>query len=171
MNRIIRALTVLTVAAATGLGTTACSSGVEGGGDASGTAAVTASEEMTTTTTISSTVPGPADTTVELPGAVADRWAELGGAEGELGPATGPAVDVDGGSIAQFERGALVLTPAGRVFVVQGEILQAYLAEDGPGGELGFPTADEASTDGGWISTFTGGVITYIDGVSEVTVN
>ena len=41
----------------------------------------------------------------------------------------------------------------------------------GPGGELGFPTADEATTDGGWISTFDGGVITYLDGVAEVELN
>ncbi|MBB1044183.1 hypothetical protein G6018_06620, partial [Dietzia sp. DQ11-44] len=78
------------------------------------------------------------------------------------------ATDVEGGSITEFERGAIVLTPAGRAFVVQGEILAAYLDAGGPAGELGFPTADEATTDGGWISTFEGGVITYLDGVAEV---
>ena len=51
---------------------------------------------------------------------------------------------------------------------MQGEILTTYLDSGGPGGDLGFPTADEASTDGGWISTFDGGVITYLDGVAEM---
>src|SRR5699024_12676252 len=96
---------------------------------------------------------------------------EAAGLEGGAGAAAGPSEDADGGSIAPFERGALVLTPAGRVFVVQGEILTAYLDSGGPGGDLGFPTADEASTDGGWISTFDGGVITYLDGVAEVELN
>lgn len=77
--------------------------------------------------------------------------------------------DVDGGSITGFEQGALVQTPSGRAFLVQGEILTTPTSRaGGPGGELGFPTADEATTDGGWISTFDGGVITYLDGVAEL---
>lgn len=167
MDRIIRALAALAVAATTALGAAACSADGEDGGTASRTDAPTAQGEMTTTTS-SSTVPGPSDSDIELPAAVAERWAELGGVGGDLGRASGPAEAVDGGVIASFERGALVLTPAGRVFVVQGEILSAYTGAGGPAGELGFPTADEASTDGGWISTFEGGVITYLDGIAEI---
>ncbi len=163
MSRITRALAALAVTALTGMGAAACASG--GDGTSGDTAASTTVEGMTTT---SAAVPGPAGSEFELAAAIAERWNELGGLEGDLGAATGPSEDVDGGSIAQFERGALVLTPAGRVFVVQGEILTAYLDSGGPGGDLGFPTADEASTDGGWISTFDGGVITYLDGVAEM---
>lgn len=169
MSRITRALATLTVVALTGVGSAACSPGDD---EATGDTAVPPTTEVVTTTTTSSVaVPGPADSEVDVPAAVAARWNDLGGVEGDLGAATGPAEDVDGGSIASFERGALVLTPAGRVFVVQGEILTAYLASGGPAGDLGFPTADEASTDGGWISTFDGGVITHLDGVAEVELN
>lgn len=167
MSRITRGIATLTLAALTGTGMAACSSGDEEG--SGGTVAPTTSEQMTPTS--SSAVPGPADSEIDIPAAVAERWNELGGVEGDLGTAAGPAENVDGGSITEFERGALVLTPAGRVFVVQGEILTAYLDAGGPAGELGFPTADEASTDGGWISTFDNGVITYLGGATEVEVN
>ncbi|GAA3511050.1 hypothetical protein [Dietzia aurantiaca] len=171
MDRIMRVVAVLSLTAVAGAGLSACAGGDEGSG---GTAAPETAVMSTTTTTppgSSATVPGPAGDEVRVPGAVAERWAELGGVEGELGAATGPAEDVDGGSISGFDRGALVLTPSGRAFLVQGEILTAYLEAGGPGGELGFPTADEATTDGGWISTFDGGVITYLDGVAEVELN
>jgi len=98
------------------------------------------------------------------PEPVAERWAELGGEEGDLGRASGPATDVAGGSVADFERGTIVLTPAGRAFVVQGAILEAYREAGGPEGELGFPTSDETTTDGGWVSAFENGSIAYVDG-------
>ena len=167
MDKVTRVLAAVSLAAVAGAGLTACASGDDAPEGGAGEPAVSA----TMTTTTSAPVPGPEGTTVEIPAVVADRWNELGGLDGDLGAAAGPAEDVESGSITAFERGALVLTPAGRVFVVQGEILAAYLDSGGPAGDLGFPTADEASTDGGWISTFDGGVITYLDGVAEVTVN
>ena len=57
---------------------------------------------------------------------VTPRAEELGGEQGMLGRVTGPATEVEGGSVVDFERGAIVLTPRGRPFVVQGEILAAY---------------------------------------------
>lgn len=169
MNRITRTLAAVTVAAAATAGLSACGTDGESGRDEATGVSPTTSEVVSTTT--SAPVPGPTDSTVDVPAPVADRWNDLGGEAGELGRAAGPATDVEGGSITEFERGAIVLTPAGRAFVVQGEILAAYLDAGGPAGELGFPTADEATTDGGWISTFEGGVITYLDGVAEVRAN
>lgn len=165
MDKITRVLAPLTLAAVLGAGLAACSG--DEGGEAGGGATPVTSQEMTTTAS-STPVPGPADSSVDIPVAVADRWNELGGEQGDLGRPTGPATEIEGGSITDFERGAIVLTPSGRSFVVQGEILVAYRETGGPEGELGFPTADEATTDGGWISTFEGGVITYLDGVAEV---
>ncbi|WP_216693125.1 LGFP repeat-containing protein [Dietzia psychralcaliphila] len=169
MNRITRALAAVTVAAAATAGLSACSP--DGESDADGTTESSPTTSEVITTTSSTPVPGPADSTIDLPAPVAERWNGLGGETGELGRATGPTTDVEDGSITEFDRGAIVLTPAGRAFVVQGEILTAYREAGGPGGELGFPTADEATTDGGWISTFEGGVITYLDGVAEVRAN
>ena len=166
MNRVTRVLAVV-AAAATVAGLSACSPESEPGTDASATPST--SETMTTTS--SAPVPGPDGSTVDIPAPVADRWSELGGEAGALGRATGPATDEAGGSITGFERGSVVLTPEGRAFVVQGEILTAYLEAGGPAGELGFPTADEATTDGGWISTFEGGSITFLDGVVETELN
>lgn len=164
MHRITRSLAAMAVAAVTGIGLTGCASDEDG---APGETAASATGE-TMTTTSSTPVPGPADSETDIPAPVAERWTELGGMEGDLGAVTGPPTEVAGGSITEFERGSVVLTPQGRAFVVQGEILTAYLDEDGPAGDLGFPTSDEATTDGGWISTFDGGIITYIDGVVEV---
>lgn len=109
-------------------------------------------------------VAGPDGVAVGVPAPVAERWNDLGGAAGTLGPAVGPASEVDGGSVADFSGGTLVLTPAGRVFVVQGGILEAYRAAGGPAGDLGFPIADETTTDGGWISAFEGGTIALLGG-------
>ena len=169
MDRMTRVLAPLALAVVTGAGLVACSP--EDGstaGDPAAPVAPTVRTTETATTTSSTPVPGPAETPVDIPVAVAQRWSELGGEQGPLGRVTGPATDVEGGAVVDFEGGAVVLTPAGRAFVVQGEILAAYREVGGPAGDLGFPTADEATTDGGWISTFDGGVITYIDGVAEV---
>lgn len=173
----MRVLARLTLAAALGLGLAACGGGDGGGGDGGGgggagagdtTAPGTSQDTATTTTTRTTPVPGPAGSEVDIPAAVAERWTELGGEQSDLGRVTGPATAIGGGSVTDFERGAIVLTPSGRALVVQGEILTAYREAGGPGGDLGFPTADETATDGGWISTFEGGVITYLDGVTEV---
>ncbi|MDX2355802.1 hypothetical protein [Dietzia sp. PP-33] len=170
MDRITRVLATLTLAALTGAGVAACSSDEGQGGGSGGAGSSSPPTSEVRTTTSSAAVPGPADSMVDIPAPVADRWNELGGEAGALGRATGPATEVEGGSITQFERGSIVLSPEGRAFVVQGAILEAYLEAGGPAGELGFPTADEATTDGGWISTFEGGVITFIDGRPVVEV-
>ena len=164
MDRITRGFAALTLTALTGAGMVGCSSDEPGASP--GVTAEPTTSGMTTTS--STPVPGPADAEVDIPAAVADRWNELGGAEGGLGPVSGPAAEVEGGTVVDFERGAIVLTPEGRAFVVQGEILTAYREAGGPTGDLGFPTSDETTTDGGWISTFDGGAITYIDGRTEV---
>ena len=164
MDRITRGLAALTVTALAGAALVGCSS--DESEVAPGVTAAPTTSGMTTTS--STSVPGPADAEVDIPATVADRWNELGGTEGGLGPASGPATDVAGGTVVDFDGGAIALAPDGRAFVVQGEILTAYRESGGPAGELGFPTSDEAATDGGWISTFDGGAITYIDGRTEV---
>lgn len=158
MRRITRALAAASLAALVGAGTAACSS--EPGGDGAQPAGTSAAP----TTTSSAPVPGPEGAPVDVPAAVAERWNSLGGEAGVLGRAAGPATAVAGGSVTDFERGTVVLTPAGRAFVVQGEILTAYREQGGPAGALGFPTSDETTTDGGWVSAFENGSIAYVDG-------
>ena len=163
-----RALATIAVTAAVGAGTTACATVDDGPAEVS--SSTTASTTPMSEPVSSAPVPGPADTSVDVPAPVAERWTALGGTAGSLGPATGPATEVEGGSVTDFERGSMVLTPEGRVFVVQGEILRAYREAGGPAGRLGFPTSDETTTDGGWISTFTGGTIAFLDGRPVVEV-
>lgn len=162
MDRVTRFLAAVSLAA-TGSLVAGCSAG-----DAPPAGETVATAVPTAMTTTSTPVAGPAGDVVEIPLAVAERWSELGGAEGVLGPVAGPTTEVGPGSVTDFERGMIVLTPQGRAFVVQGEILTAYRETGGPAGELGFPTADEATTDGGWISTFERGSITHIGGVTAV---
>lgn len=122
-------------------------------------------------TTSAVAVPGVHGEPVDIAADVATRWNELGGPASALGMPTGPSTEVEGGSQTPFERGMIVLTPDARPFVVQGEILSAYLEAGGPEGGLGFPTSDEATTDGGWISTFEGGSIAFLDGAVVVEEN
>jgi hypothetical protein len=156
-----RSLTAAGLAVVTATALAACSSEEPATGSGEG---ATASSSTTAVVESSAPVPGPDGAPVQLPAPVVERWNELGGEQGALGRATGPATEVDGGRLAEFERGAIALTPAGRAFVVQGEILAAYRGEGGPAGRLGFPTSDETTTDGGWISTFENGSIAYLDG-------
>lgn len=164
MHRITRGLAVTAVVA--GMTLTGCAA-EDTGGDAAGGPTTAPSTE---TATSSTPVPGPDGEPVDLPGPAAERWTTLGGPDGELGPPAGPTTDVEGGSIAEFERGAVVVDPAGRAFVVQGRILDAYREAGGPAGELGFPTSDETTTDGGWITAFEHGTIAFLDGDAVVEV-
>ena len=101
---------------------------------------------------------------VEVPAAVADKYEELGGASSHLGAPSGEAQKVGDGQRQDFEGGSIFVDPEGNAFLVQGKILEKYEEEGGPESDKGWPTADEAETDGGWISTFTGGDITYVNG-------
>lgn len=170
MHRITRTLGVLSLAASVTV-SAACASDSGPHESEFTTDAGAATSEMTTTTRTPSSVavPGPVGgNPVEIPAEAAHRWNQLGGPGGVLGAALGPATDVAGGSVTDFERGTIVLDPEGRAFVVQGEILTAYRNAGGPAGDLGFPTSDETTTDGGWISAFEGGAITFLDGKASI---
>ncbi|HJC29957.1 MAG TPA: hypothetical protein H9759_11245 [Candidatus Dietzia intestinipullorum] len=161
MPRLARAVAALTVAGAVAASLASCSS-EDAGNDGDGPAATVTTAPATTTST--APVTGTDGEPVDLPAPVADRWSELGGPDSGPGLPTGPATEVEGGSVTEFEHAMIVLDRDGRAFVVQGEIADAYRDSGGPAGELGFPTSDEATTDGGWISTFENGTIALLDG-------
>ncbi len=162
MRPLSLAMAAAALLAAAGVGLGACSSDSPAPEKTAGD--TTTSMPRDAATAGPADVAGPDGVTVRVPAPVAERWSQLGGAAGTLGPAVGPATEVEGGSVADFAGGTLVLTPAGRVFVVQGGILEAYRAAGGPAGELGFPISDETTTDGGWISAFEGGTIALLGG-------
>ena len=77
---------------------------------------------------------------------------------------------VGDGTVTPFANGTLFSSPAG-TYMVQGEILNKYMNDQGgPAGALGWPTADEAETGGGykvagggWIGEFQNGTITWLN--------
>jgi len=112
-------------------------------------------------------VPGVGE--VSLDGPTAAAYTRLGGATA-LGAPTGMTEKVGDGSMTAFANGTIFTSPAGS-YMVQGEILKRYLDEQGgPAGALGWPTADETETGGGykvkgggWISEFQNGSITWLN--------
>lgn len=107
---------------------------------------------------------------VEVPAGIAQKYEEIQGTTGHLGDPTGEPQEVAGGSMVEFEGGTLVQNPDGEAFLVQGVILEEYLAIGGPEGELGFPTTDETPNETGFISTFENGEITFDLATEQATV-
>lgn len=101
---------------------------------------------------------------VEVPKTVADKYEELGGESGYLGAPTGETQTVGEGQRQDFDGGTIFVDPEGNAYVVQGKILERYEEQGGPESEIGWPTADEKPQEGGWISTFQNGNITFVNG-------
>ena len=147
---------------------TAASSAASAAGSAASSAGSAASSVVSsvmngTPTTLN--VPGLGN--VSLDGPAAAAYEKAGGAT-TLGAPTAVAEQVGDGTVLAFANGTIFSSPSTGAHVVQGEILNAYTAQGGPGGALGFPTSDEAATGGGykvtgggWISEFQNGTITW----------
>ncbi|BBY29471.1 hypothetical protein GCM10023114_01410 [Mycolicibacterium sediminis] len=89
---------------------------------------------------------------LEIPGdatsAIAAARRAAGGPLGPLGAAQGPPTSVgDDGLEQTFAGGKIFYSPGTGAAVITGQVLAKYESVGGPGGDLGFPTADEA--DGG----------------------
>ncbi|MBV8863338.1 MAG: LGFP repeat-containing protein [Mycobacterium sp.] len=75
-------------------------------------------------------------------------WRAAGGASGPLGPKVGGQYPVGSDGLAQnFTGGKVFFSPATGANAVESDILSKYESLGGPGGNLGFPIANEA--DGG----------------------
>jgi len=145
-----------------------CSSS-DDGGDAASSSQDAATSATSPAPVADAPVAGPDGSQIPVPAPVADKWRATGAETGPLGPARGPATEQGATRRVDFTGGSVFLTPSGRAFVVQGEILTTYDAEGGPAGPLGAPVSDEATTDGGWISVFEHGSIAFVGGHAEVT--
>lgn len=107
---------------------------------------------------------------VEVPAGIAQKYSEIQGSTDHLGAPVGEAQAVAGGQMLEFEGGTIIQNPDGQAFLVQGEILNEYMSNGGPESDLGFPTTDETPQEGGFISTFDSGEITYDIATEETTV-
>jgi uncharacterized protein with LGFP repeats len=75
------------------------------------------------------------------------------------------------GSYQQFDGGVLIYRTGSPVYFVWGKIRDAWNANQGSQGKLGYPTADEQTLpDGSFKSTFEHGTITWKPGDAEATV-
>ncbi len=76
--------------------------------------------------------------------AITQAWEADGGDAGSLGPKEGDVYSVGGGFGQDFAGGKIYFTPDTGAHIMQGAILDKYLALGGPAdGDLGFPDIDE----------------------------
>jgi len=115
------------------------------------------------------TINAPGVGEVTLDGPTAEAFNKAGG-EAKLGAPSAQPEKVGDGTVQAFTNGTIYSSPAGGAHVVQGEILRVYNENGGPQGPLGFPTAEEVETaggpdvaNGGWISEFQNGAITWLN--------
>ncbi|TVX96994.1 hypothetical protein FPV58_23750 [Mycolicibacterium porcinum] len=150
--------------------TSAASSAVDAGTSAAKTGASSASSAVSSAMAgAPSTINAPGIGEVTLDGPTAEAFTKAGG-EAKLGLPTAQPEKVGDGTVQAFANSTIYSSPSTGAHVVQGEILRVYTANGGPGGQLGFPTADEAETaggpdvaKGGWISEFQHGTITWLN--------
>jgi len=149
-----------------GSGDTAGSGSEAGAGDGENADGAEAGQNGSETTAIAL----PDGSEVPAPAGIAEKYEEIQATSGHLGAPVGETQEVGGGQMLEFEGGTLIQNPDGEAYLVQGVILQEYLAGGGPTGELGFPTTDETPTANGFISTFDSGEITFDLATEEATV-
>lgn len=89
--------------------------------------------------------------------AISDKYSQLGGAAGFLGPqVTAEVPAANGGSKQEFRNGAIYWHPSTGAFEVHGAIRARWLALGGEGSAFGYPTSDEtvAHDGAGRFNTF-----------------
>ncbi|MGM7647677.1 LGFP repeat-containing protein [Nocardia sp. JW2] len=108
----------------------------------------------------------------EATGAIGDHYNEAGGASSPLGEPISAELDAPGGGKYQeFTGGVIYFNLPTGAKTVYGAIRQAWEAEGGAGGRLGYPTSDEQDIEGGKISHFENGSISYSIADDAVTIN
>ena len=172
------------MSSASSMGSSAASAAGSAASSAAGAAGSAASSAGSAVSSVVSSVLNGTPTTLNVPGMgdvsldgpTAAAYAKAGGAA-VLGAPTAMAEKIGDGTVQAFTNGTIFTSPAGS-YLVQGEILKRYMGEQGgPGGALGWPTADETETGGGykmagggWISEFQNGTITWLnDGKGNFT--
>lgn len=102
---------------------------------------------------------------IAVSGPIGEKYADLGGREGELGMPESAAQNApQGGRAQEFDGGVIYWSERTGAHVLWGEIRNTWEQRGGAGGWLGYPTGDEHDVTGGKEAAFEGGRITWIDG-------
>jgi SpoIID/LytB domain protein len=120
-----------------------------------------------------------ADATVWLKGAIYDEYTGVGGAPGTLGLPLSDPVNLaavrglscpQGCSRAEFTHGRVFWKASAGAHALWGQVLKAYLAHEGAGGALGFPTSRvQEGDDGNASATFEHGAISCSGDACHIT--
>lgn len=94
-------------------------------------------------------------------GAIATRYAAIGGPASKLGMPVGAEVTIPGGAVQRFEGGYIYWHPTHGAIEVWGAISTRYHDLGGPSGALGWPTTSEVAVKGGAMQSFQNGKITW----------
>jgi LGFP repeat len=98
----------------------------------------------------------------ETVGPISTRYVALGAEGGLLGFPTSGRIVQAAGTVTWFQRGRISHSPATGAWETVGAIAARYRQTGAEGGPLGYPVAGEAATaDGGRVSTFQHGRISY----------
>ncbi len=117
------------------------------------------------------TVQTPDGTEVTVSGSIYQKYNEAGGPAGTLGMPEGEEqVAGDGGRYQNFVGGTIFFSEDTGAHIVWGDIREAWEANGGAEGELGFPTSDEQDAPEGKMSEFEGGTITWNSSDRSTTV-
>lgn len=98
---------------------------------------------------------------------IEQKYVQLGGPVGFLGPSVTPELSKAGGAVRVFQKGIIAWLPKIGAHEVHGLILKKWGVFDHQDGLLGFPETDQSSTPGGSYNKFQRGVILYKVGASE----
>ncbi|MGW6335784.1 LGFP repeat-containing protein [Nocardia rhamnosiphila] len=108
---------------------------------------------------------------VAVKGSIYQKYTEAGGPTGPLGMPEGEEqVAGDGGRYQNFTGGTIFFSKDTGAHIVWGDIREAWEANGGADGPLGFPTSDEETTPEGKKSEFEGGTITWNSSDRSTTV-
>lgn len=117
------------------------------------------------------TVQTPDGNEVTVKGSIYQKYTEAGGPTGTLGMPEGEEqVAGDGGRYQNFSGGTIFFSEDTGAHIVWGDIREAWEANGGADGQLGFPTSDEETTPEGKKSEFEGGTITWNSSDRSTTV-
>ncbi|GAB3947107.1 alpha/beta hydrolase-fold protein [Corynebacterium tapiri] len=108
----------------------------------------------------------PDNKTAFVNGAIADKYAEIGGVESGLGFPTANAIEIPGGVFQQFDHGNIYFSEAtGAHVIYYGDLFEAWGKKKYEQGEFGWPTSDMKDIPaGGKRIEFQHGVIEQING-------